>query len=152
MERKRLAPLLEAEARENRHGLGAAARALLERRRAPAKRLVTRRADRAAKRAARRERVAELRRQAMERDGGRCVLCGTPATDEHHLLSGPIRRSEERLETVAMLCRKDHRLAHAGEIATLRGLSLWCARLGYREAEAAVSRRLHDALRAGGQT
>ena len=50
------------------------------------------------------------RKQARERDGNRCVRCGSTRFLQVHHLNG--NASDMRLENLITLCRTHHRLAH----------------------------------------
>jgi 5-methylcytosine-specific restriction endonuclease McrA len=72
----------------------------------------------AEKRKAHREETADIRAQAMERCGGNCESCRRPFTDYNpaemdHLESGNgVRRQQQRIENVMMVCRNCHRARH----------------------------------------
>jgi hypothetical protein len=57
-----------------------------------------------------------------ERSGGRCELCGSAACDTHHILSGPLRKKYEAVNSVADLCRSCHDRIHEGDWGTLNAL------------------------------
>jgi 5-methylcytosine-specific restriction endonuclease McrA len=118
---------------------------LLRERKAPAKRLPgeSKAAKRERRRAERSERSANIRREVTKRDGGKCVLCGNPATDMHHLCYGSgMRRVLESPSTCASVCRDHHRLAHSGFIHTLWLLRDWAAERHYQLSVDALERRL----------
>lgn len=128
----------------------------LKPRKAPAK--VLRGPSRAQSREARRvekERHTEsVRFEVFKRDGGRCVVCGDPATDMHHLVYGSgLRRVAETGKTCAAVCRAHHDMAHAGSDSILLALRAWAAPRGYSLAADALARRLAkiSARRAAGQ-
>lgn len=103
----------------------------------------SRKEDREARRKRHAEESAKVRAAALRRDGGRCVACGDPATDGHHLLYGSgMRQTHESLDTVASTCRAHHDAAHAGRESTLEALLLWSRAHGYALAVKALVRRL----------
>jgi hypothetical protein len=92
--------------------------------------------------------VGVLRDAVMARDGGKCVVCGDPATDMHHCISGSgMRRQHESVATCASVCRQHHNLAHRGSFCTLESLHLWAQGMAYTVADEALIRRL-DKIRA----
>ena len=98
--------------------------------------------DRDAKRREKWAQTGTVKAQAFKRDGC-CVLCDGPIHDPHHLLYGSGNRTQqERLETVASLCRTHHDLAHDGDVQTLTRLVEWAKRLRYWEAARATERRI----------
>lgn len=47
-----------------------------------------------------------------ERTRGLCEICGNVGHDPHHIFGGSRRKSTERIECMAYLCRNCHRLLH----------------------------------------
>lgn len=91
----------------------------------------------------RRDRMARIREQVMERAQGHCEVCATGrATECHHVLSGPLRRVRESVETCLALCMACHRDIHRGELDTLESAALYCESAGMHEATAALRRRI----------
>ena len=82
--------------------------------------------SRATKRAegvARMNRTARIREALIARAGGLCEACGAPGSDMHHTISGNgSRRVHEELDTVVLVCRPCHDLAHKGDQLTLARL------------------------------
>jgi hypothetical protein len=98
--------------------------------------------DKEAKRQKRNEGMREIRAKVMERAGGRCEICGSAATEAHHLISGPLRRRMESADTVVALCVAHHLAAHRGGLATLEALHLYCEGSGMHDAAAALAKRM----------
>jgi 5-methylcytosine-specific restriction endonuclease McrA len=92
--------------------------------------------------AERRERMATIRATVMERAGGLCELCGAKASEAHHLLSGPLRRVRESVDTVIALCVDCHRAIHRGDLDALYHAQSYCVSSGMHEAGAALARRI----------
>lgn len=111
-----------------------------------------RRRDAAETKAERKEARAEVRAAAMERERGKCAVCGKPNSEWerlhlHHLAG----RHNESLETVIMLCAFDHRMVHDGNIPVLKVIAAHCVGHGMKAGALAVGRRLagiEDARRA----
>ncbi len=99
-------------------------------------------AAKAGKRVERNARMAEIRARVMERARGRCELCGTPASEAHHVLGGGLRRHRESVETVLALCPECHRALHRSNETTLYQAVVVCRRDGLNEAAAALAHRL----------
>ena len=62
---------------------------------------------------------ARTRKWAYERDNGRCVLCGAPASEVHHI----VFRSQmglSNLKNLAFLCRDCHNKAHGVDAKKIR--------------------------------
>ena len=59
---------------------------------------------------------AATRRRILARDGGRCVQCGTPATEVHHTQPG-----REDDGSLVSLCSGCHRAITAQRAAAARG-------------------------------
>jgi hypothetical protein len=95
-------------------------------------------------RQARNERIAEIRTAAFKAWQGLCAICSppVPATDLHHVLSGPDRRRRESAETVLPVCRLDHHRLHAGDLMALEDAMLACKANGMIEAATALERRI----------
>jgi hypothetical protein len=72
----------------------------------------------------------EVRRQVFARDGYRCLLCGPPATDPHHI-RGVGAGGRSVLTNLISLCRLDHALVHDGHIARERLYDVLSERYGY---------------------
>jgi 5-methylcytosine-specific restriction endonuclease McrA len=108
----------------------------------PAKRLELPGKTKSVERAGRRERMAKIRATVMERAGGLCELCGAPASEAHHLLSGPLRRARESVDTVIALCMSCHRQIHGNDLAALYHAQSYCVSSGMHEAGAALARRI----------
>ena len=53
----------------------------------------------------------EKRDIIMKKSGGKCRVCGAPATEVHHV--NYQRRGKERLTDLTALCRDCHQLYHA---------------------------------------
>ena len=51
------------------------------------------------------------RETIMKKSGGKCRICGAPATEVHHV--NYERRGKERLTDLTALCRECHELYHA---------------------------------------
>lgn len=59
----------------------------------------------------------KVRKEAAERDGCACIVCGRPATDVHHIIFRS-QCGKDELGNVVCLCRYHHQLAH-GEKAKM---------------------------------
>lgn len=92
----------------------------------------------------RKARMAEIRRVVVERQHYRCAVkgCGNPAVELHHLLSGPLRRQNESVDTCVALCRGHHDDAHRGVVSVLQDLMTYCDDCGMLAARAALAHRL----------
>jgi hypothetical protein len=91
--------------------------------------------------------VAEIRVAAFARWAGRCALyCKSPATDLHHVLSGPERRAKESVETVLPVCRDHHRTLHRNDLHALEDAYNVCTDNGMHEARRALGRRIDKIL------
>ena len=117
---------------------------LTRERRAPAKSLpgVSRKESRKAKREKHRQSTAELKRIVMAKNANRCELCQAPASDAHHVISGPLRRVRQSADTMLALCRLCHRLLHDNKLAMLHHAADYCRSVGMAEAAADLTRRL----------
>lgn len=62
---------------------------------------------------------ARRRIEAAERDGGRCVLCGGPAAEVHHIVYRSHGGTND-LDNLACLCLTCHRLAHGVDAKEIR--------------------------------
>lgn len=60
----------------------------------------------------------ETRKQRLEKDRYRCVLCPAPARDVHHLDYS--RRGFEEMEDLRSLCRPCHETAHTVNLHQMR--------------------------------
>jgi 5-methylcytosine-specific restriction endonuclease McrA len=88
------------------------------------------------------ERTAAIRREVFRRDGGKCVVCGGPATDMHHLAYGSgVRRVLEMVGTCVSLCATCHVRAHEQWISVLDPLAMWARREGLTFAESLIIAR-----------
>lgn len=99
-------------------------------------------AAKAAERKTRNERMAEIRAVVMKKAGGLCEMCGAPATEAHHLISGPLRRRLESADTVIALCFDCHRSVHRGDLDALYQAQAYCVTSGMHDAAAALSKRI----------
>jgi hypothetical protein len=101
----------------------------------------------------RRAKVAVLRVEAFEEWNGDCAVCWyafisligpspSPATDLHHVLSGPERRLRESAETVLPVCGDHHRWLHRGDLPTLELAREACDGADMMEAVRALDRRI----------
>jgi len=81
-----------------------------------------------------------IRRQVMERSGGRCELCGAVAGELHHIISGRGKRKQyERVETCIMLCHRCHNHSKIENMITLKmRLQSYYFRQGYNEEQVRV--------------
>jgi 5-methylcytosine-specific restriction endonuclease McrA len=75
----------------------------------------TRKEEKAAKRAIRRDAIARIRDAVFARARGKCERCGKAPPDHLHHLIGGIgrRRAMEDVDTCAALCEPCHRHVHA---------------------------------------
>lgn len=53
----------------------------------------------------------KVRKEAAERDGYSCIVCGKPAIDVHHIVFRS-QLGKDELNNVVCLCRYHHDLAH----------------------------------------
>jgi hypothetical protein len=91
----------------------------------------------------RREKVARIRGEVFARAAGCCEWGNHgPPVELHHLLSGPLRRTGEKVETTAALCTPCHRAYHAGDLGVLSLAKEWAIRGGFREALRAIDKRI----------
>lgn len=66
----------------------------------------------------------------FKRDGGKCVVCGEPAVDAHHIIDrGQFEDGGYYLENGVSLCSKNHIRAEKGELSceelrTLAGIKI----------------------------
>lgn len=62
-----------------------------------------------------------VRRDAYARAGGRCMICGAPASrlEAHERWSYDDKKKLQKLETVAAVCRRCHEVIHIGRTALI---------------------------------
>ena len=53
----------------------------------------------------------KVKKEAAARDGYRCILCGAPATDVHHVVFRS-QGGKDDVNNVVCLCRACHEAAH----------------------------------------
>lgn len=103
------------------------------------------------KRKERANRMAEIRAKVIRRAQGHCEVCATGRAEEaHHLISGPLRRVRESVDTVLAVCGDCHHDMHSGELDTLQSAQIYAESCGMHEAAAALARRIdkiHEARR-----
>lgn len=104
--------------------------------------ILTRAQEKRDAKAERAERRAAVREAAMARDRV-SFLTGRAGTEldplELHHLCG---RGDERLATVAMLLRSEHKRIHAGELMAMRALAALCVSNGMADAARVLGRRI----------
>lgn len=127
--------------REGAAGLERIAERLLAKPRRPRKALAPGK-SRADRRKERRERMSMIRTVVMDREDGRCELCGGKAEHAHHVIGGGMRRVRESVSTVLALCPSCHRLMHAGDRETLMRAQGYCADAGMHDAASALAKRI----------
>lgn len=54
--------------------------------------------------------LKNLKLEVIERDGGRCVICGNPNFSIHHVFKGPAKKkiSNQHAEMMVLLCYEHH--------------------------------------------
>lgn len=90
----------------------------------------------------RRERMSMIRTVVMDREDGRCELCGGKAEHAHHVIQGGRRRARESVNTVLALCAPCHHALHGGSLPILEDALNYCVSAGMREASTALSKRI----------
>ena len=89
--------------------------------------------------------TGSLREKVAARSEGRCEVSGVElgvAWEMHHLRGGGARRSAQSLDNCIAVSWDVHRLAHRGDMHTLRGIKEACIRLGLRDGLAAIEKRI----------
>lgn len=71
----------------------------------------------------------DLWERVIERDGGRCLFCGQPGSEVHHIISRRYRGAWD-IRNMCVLCRACHSRAHSKR---MRGalLAMMARRYGY---------------------
>lgn len=89
-----------------------------------------------------------IARVHRERQGLCEFLCGQPADDPHHIISGSgKKRLFEAPETVAGICRLCHRAYEKADIETLERAALWASSHGFGAALKEIRYRLSRGAR-----
>ena len=91
-------------------------------------------------------RMAEIRAEMGARCAGKCELCGGQYEECHHVLSGPLRRVRESLDTCLGLCGVCHRALHRHDFDTMERAYNYCLESGMPDAAAALRRRIDKAM------
>ena len=103
-------------------------------------------ATRDERRAERNERAAEIRAEVMKRADGRCEWCHKDGfvLDWAHVIDGNgSRRAHEAVDTTAGVCADcHHRGWHKNRMETLLAAKEWAIRSGFREALAAIEKKI----------
>lgn len=61
----------------------------------------------------------KVKKEAAERDGGMCAICGAPAVDVHHVRYRS-HGGKDELGNVVCLCRACHEMAHGVKAKEVR--------------------------------
>lgn len=68
---------------------------------------------------------AKTRQKVYDRDGGCCVMCGRPTTEQHHIIGGKMGcRRVHVEENLLLLCYLCHDRTHRGKQS--EKLQRWC--------------------------